>query len=92
MLDAPGVFDEKGWLRIGFYGHQPSIAEPYISTGSSYLCSAAFLPLGLPATDPFWSGPPKPWTSKGVWSGEQVGLDHALAEHSAVVPGGETTN
>lgn len=30
MLDAPGVFDEKGWLRIGFYGHQPSIAEPYI--------------------------------------------------------------
>ena len=88
MLDAPGIFDPNGWLRIGFYGHQPSIAEPYISTGSSYLCSAVFLPLGLPAADPFWSGPPSSWTSKKIWSGEQVGLDHALAEHSAVLPGG----
>ena len=92
MLDAPGVFDAKGWLSVGFYGHQPSIAEPYISTGSSYLCSAAFLPLGLSATDPFWSGPSRPWTSKRIWSGEQVGLDHALTEHSAVVPDGEMAN
>jgi hypothetical protein len=88
MLDAPGVFDPNGWLRIGFYGHQPSIAEPYISTGSSYLCSAVFLPLGLPSADPFWSDPPRSWTSKKIWSGEQVGLDHALAEHSAVLPDG----
>ena len=92
MLDAPGVFDEKGWLRVGFYGHQPSLAESYISTGSLYLCSAAFLPLGLPATDPFWSDPPRPWTAKMVWSGEQVGLDHALAERPAAVSLGETTN
>jgi hypothetical protein len=84
MLSAPGVFDEKGWLTVGFYGHQPSIAEPYISTGSSYLCSAAFLPLGLPATDSFWRDPPKPWTSKRAWSGEQVGPDHALTDHLAV--------
>ena len=91
MLDAPGVFDEKGWLTIGFYGHQPSIAESYISTGSSYLCSAAFLPLALPATDPFWNAPSKPWTSKKIWSGEQVGLDHALAEHSSAVPEGGMT-
>jgi hypothetical protein len=81
MLDAPNIFDQNGWLRVGFYGHQPSIAEPYISTGSSYLCSAAFLPLGLPISDPFWSGPPTLWTSKRIWTGEQVGLDHALAEH-----------
>jgi hypothetical protein len=87
MLDGPGVFDDDGWLRVGFYGNQPSIAEPYISTGSSYLYSAAFLPLGLPASDPFWSGPPKFWTSRRIWSGEQVGLDHAIAEHSAVGPG-----
>jgi hypothetical protein len=92
MLDAPNVFDEKGWLRIGFYGHQPSIAESYISTGSSYLCSAAFLPLGLPATDPFWSGPPMPWTSKKIWLGEQVGPDHALEEHSAIMLDSEGTN
>jgi hypothetical protein len=80
MLDAPGVFDENGWLTVGFYGHQPSIAETYISTGSSYLCSAAWLPLRFPASDPFWSGPAMPWTSRKIWSGEQVVSDHALAE------------
>ena len=53
MLGAPGTFDSDGWLRVGFYGHQPEIAESYISTGSCYLCSAAWLPLGLPPSDPF---------------------------------------
>jgi hypothetical protein len=78
MMQAPGTFDEQGWLRVGFQGHQPSIAESYISTGSCYLCSAAWLPLGLPASDPFWSGAAMPWTSKKVWSGEQVSADHAI--------------
>lgn len=78
MIQAPGTFDERGWLRVGFYGHQPSIAESYISTGSCYLCSAAWLPLGLAASDPFWSGAPSPWTSKKVWNGDQVSADHAL--------------
>ena len=54
-LDAPGTFDANGWLTLGLCGHQPGIAETYISTGSLYLCSAAFLPLGLPASDPFWT-------------------------------------
>jgi hypothetical protein len=80
MIDAPGTFDEQGWLRVGFYGHQPSIAEPYISTGSCYLCSAAWLPLGLPATDPFWAGASRPWTSKRVWSGADAKADHAIAD------------
>ena len=87
MLDAPGVFDSNGWLRIGFYGYQPSIAESYISTGSSYLCTAAFLPLGLPAADAFWSDSPRPWTSKSIWSGATVELDHALTEDLAVESG-----
>ena len=78
MMEAPGALDERGWLTVGFYGHQPSIAEPYISTGSCYLCSAAWLPLGLPESDPFWSGPATHWTSKKAWSGEQVNADHAL--------------
>jgi hypothetical protein len=82
MIDAPGTFDSQGWLRIGFYGHQPSIAEHYISTGSMYLCSAAWLPLGLPAHDPFWAGEAKPWTAKKIWSGENVPADHALADNS----------
>jgi hypothetical protein len=77
MVQAPGTFDEQGWLTVGFCGHQPSIAESYISTGSLYLCSATLLPLGLQASDPFWSGPAQPWTSQKVWAGEDVPADHA---------------
>ena len=80
MINASGTFDENGWLQIGFCGHQPSIAEPYISTGSLYLCSAMWLPLGLPASDAFWAGAAKPWTSKKAWSGENIQADHALDE------------
>ena len=77
-LDAKGTFTGKGWLQIGIAGHQPSIGERYISTGSLYLCSAAFLPLGLPSADPFWSRPDSAWTSRKVWAGEPVPIDHAL--------------
>jgi len=77
-LEANGTFDEKGWLRIGLCGHQPSVGETYISTGSLYLCAEAFLPLGLAAGDPFWSGPVKPWTSQQAWSGAPVAIDHAV--------------
>lgn len=77
-MDVPGTFDEKGWLQIGLCGHQPSIGETYISTGSLYLCSVAFLPLGLPATDPFWLAPDMAWTARKIWSGQEVKTDHAL--------------
>ena len=78
MMDAPGTFDNQGWLRIGFCGHQPSLGENYISTGSLYLCSVGLLPLGLPAGDPFWSGPPQAWSSRKIWSGEDMPADHAI--------------
>jgi hypothetical protein len=77
-LEAPETFDPNGWLRIGFCGHQPGVGETYISTGSLYLCSVAFLPLGLAASDPFWSAPPQPWTSKRAWSGQPFPIDHAI--------------
>ena len=77
-LDAPGTFDADGWLRIGFCGHQPGVGETYISTGSLYLCSVALLPLGLDASDPFWTAPPEPWTSVRAWSGQPFPIDHAL--------------
>ena len=77
-LSAPGTFDKNGWLQIGLAGHQPSLGEIYISTGSLYLCTAAFLPLGLPAEDPFWSGPATPWTAVKAWSGIDVPADHAF--------------
>lgn len=84
MMDAPGTFDEQGWLRIGFHGHQPQMAESYISTGSSYLCSAAWLPLGLPPTDPFWAADAEPWTAKKAWSGAQIAADHALRDGHSI--------
>lgn len=77
-MDAPGTFDANGWLRIGLAGHQPSLGEVYISTGSLYLCTAAFLPLGLPAEDNFWSGPAAPWTSVKAWGGVDLASDHAI--------------
>ena len=78
IVEAPGTFDAKGWLTIGFAGHQPSIGETYISTGSLYLCSAAWLPLGLAASDQFWSAPPKQWTSQEAWGGTDLVADHAI--------------
>lgn len=78
MVEAPGTFDENGWLRIGFCGLQLSIAEEYISTGSLYLCTAGLLALGLPADDIFWKSPAAEWTSKKIWSGQEVKADRAL--------------
>ena len=78
-LEAPDTFDAAGWLRIGVCGHQPGVGESYISTGSLYLCSVLLLPLGLAATDEFWSAPAQPWTSRRAWSGQPFPVDHALA-------------
>ena len=58
--------------------HQPGLGEFYISTGSLYLCSAIFLPLGLPAGDQFWAAPDEAWSSRIVWSGSQMKADGAL--------------
>jgi hypothetical protein len=77
QTEAPETFDKNGWLRIGVYGHQPNVGEGYISTGSLYLCSEAFLVLGLPPADTFWTGEDKDWTAKKIWQGEDVPNDHA---------------
>ena len=77
-LGAAGTFDANGWLTIGLAGHQPTIGERYISTGSLYLSAVAFLPLGLTPSDPFWASAPVPWTSVRAWRGEAVPIDHAI--------------
>lgn len=69
VIRVPGTFDANGWLTIGLCGSQPGIGETYVSTGSLYLCAAAFLPLGLPADDPFWCDPDEEWTQKRCWRG-----------------------
>ncbi|MEO3407855.1 DUF2264 domain-containing protein [Mucilaginibacter sp. CAU 1740] len=77
-LESSSTFTKDGWLNIGLYGKQPGLADSYITTGSLYLCTDAFLPLGLPETDEFWSAPPLPWTAVKIWSGQDVPVDHAL--------------
>jgi hypothetical protein len=77
-MNVAGTFDSAGWLTVGFAGHQPKIGESYISSGSAYLCAVGFLPLGLPASDPFWTAPPEPWTAKALWEGADLPTDHAL--------------
>lgn len=78
LMTAPGTFDLNGWLQIGLCGHQNSLGEHYISTGSLYLCSTAFLALGLPAEDEFWAAADEKWTSVKIWNGENIKADHAL--------------
>ncbi|NIP30713.1 MAG: DUF2264 domain-containing protein [Candidatus Dadabacteria bacterium] len=78
MISSNDTFDDNGWLRPGFSGYQPSIAESYISTGSLYLCLCGMLPLGLPASDPFWSDLDQSWTSKRIWNGEDINFDISI--------------
>ena len=73
-----GMFDEKGFLRAGVYGHQPDLGEHYICVGSLYMCEAVFLPLGLAPAHPFWSAPDEPWTNKKIWSGVNLPCDEAV--------------
>ena len=80
MIEAPDTFDAQGWLQVGAVGHQPSIREGYISTGSLYLCLCGLIDLGLPANDPFWTAPAEPWTQKKIWSGADIPADHAYKD------------
>ncbi len=82
IMDIPDTFDREGWLKIGFCGSQPDIGEGYISTGSLYLCTTVFLPLGLPLDTPFWQDPECEWTSKKIWSGRNMPCDHALSDEN----------
>lgn len=77
IIEMPGTFDDEGWLQVGFCGFQPDIGEKYCSNGQLYLCTAVFLPLGLPADNPFWQGE-APWTMQKIWSGMNVPNDTAL--------------
>lgn len=80
-MNAPGTYNKDGFLAIGLYGPQQDLADFYITTGSLYICSDIFLPLGLPETDEFWSSPAESWTAVKVWSGQNVAADHAADIH-----------
>lgn len=80
MFSIEGNFNEKGFLQLGFAGHQPDLADVYTNNGSLYLTTFGFLPLGLPADHPFWTEPAQDWTSKKAWSGQPFPKDHAIKE------------
>lgn len=67
---------KDGYLTIGFCGSQPDIADWYTNNGSLYMTSLAFLPLGLPATHPFWTDAAQPTTQQKAWGGKPFPKDH----------------
>ena len=78
-LFIPSTFTKEGWLTLGLVGDkQANIADSYSNTGSMYLTSLVFLPLGLPATHQFWSAPFTEWTQRKAWSGKPFPKDYAV--------------
>ncbi len=73
------TFNANGLLTLGFVGaKQSNIADSYSNTGSMYLASFAFMPLGLPASHEFWTAAPTNWTQKKAWNGEVFPKDYAV--------------
>ena len=78
MFNIKGNFNKKGFLTLGFVGHQLNVANNYSNNGSTYITSLLFLALGLPSNHPFWIESSKPWTSKNAWSGKPFPIDKAI--------------
>lgn len=80
MFDGKENFNEAGYLTIGFAGRQPNIADWYTNNGSLYMTTLSFLPLGLPASHPFWTDAPLEWTNQKAWGGKPFPKDHRWGE------------
>lgn len=77
-MSAKTLFDENGFLTKGLYGKQEQLADSYINTGSLYLTTTVFLPLGLAPSHQFWSGNDVKTTWEKAWNGENIDEDIAL--------------
>ncbi|MGM9479500.1 DUF2264 domain-containing protein [Pedobacter sp. GSP4] len=76
---VPSTFTKGGLLTLGLVGsQQTNLADYYSNTGSMYITSLVFLPLGLPATDEFWTAPFTEWTQCKAWSGKPFKKDYAV--------------
>lgn len=69
-------FTGKGFLTIGFAGHQPSLGDWYSNNGSMYIATESFLTLGLPATDSYWTAQARDWTQKKAFSQQPFPKDY----------------
>lgn len=78
-LFVPKTFTKEGYLTLGLVGDQQSgITDVYSNTGSLYITSLAFLPLGLPPAHKFWSDPFTEWTQLKAWGGKPFAKDYAV--------------
>ena len=80
MFDRQNNYNDGGFLTIGFCGHQPETADWYTNNGSLYMTSLSLMPLGLPASHPFWTSAPEPWTQVKAWGGQPFPKDHRWAD------------
>jgi len=76
IFSAPSNFTKGGFLTIGFVGAQPELGDWYSNNGSMYITSASFLPLGLAATDSYWTTPAQDWTQKKAFAGARFSKDY----------------
>ena len=76
IFSAPSNFTKGGFLTIGFVGAQPELGDWYSNNGSMYITSASFLPLGLPATDSYWTAAAQDWTQKKAFAGARFSKDY----------------
>lgn len=83
-LDAPETFTDTGWLTPGVCGCQPNMVSHYVTTASLYMATLAFLPLGLPEDDPFWSAPEEKSTWEKCFTGENLMEEIAIEEDIAL--------
>ncbi|MBQ9668248.1 MAG: DUF2264 domain-containing protein [Prevotella sp.] len=80
MYDEQQNYNDAGFLTIGFCGSQPETADWYTNTGSLYMTSLSLMPLGLPASHPFWTSEAEPWTQVKAWGGQPFPKDHRWAD------------
>ena len=75
----PSTFTKEGLLTLGLVGNQQKdLADYYSNTGSMYITSLVFLPLGLPASHAFWVDGFEEWTQLKAWSGKPFKKDYAV--------------
>ena len=76
MFSDDRNFNRAGFLTLGFNGPYPEASDYYTNNGSLYMTSLFLLPLGLPASDSFWTSPAEPWTQQKAWGGDPFPKDH----------------
>lgn len=78
IFTEPTNFNESGFLTIGFAGHQSELGDWYSNNGSMYITSESFLPLGLPATDSFWTASAEDWTARKAFANVRFNKDYPV--------------